>query len=54
MSIKSDKWIKKMSLEHEMIKPFSEGQIRLDDNGNKLISFLAVLHSAKISKYFFT
>ena len=39
MSIKSDKWIKKMSLEHEMIKPFSEGQIRLDDNGNKLISF---------------
>ena len=39
MSIKSDKWIKKMSLEHEMIKPFSEGQIRLDDNGNKLISY---------------
>jgi len=28
-----------MSLEHEMIKPFSEGQIRLDDNGNKLISY---------------
>tara|TARA_Y100000768_G_scaffold206665_1_gene155763 strand:+ start:473 stop:1042 length:570 start_codon:yes stop_codon:yes gene_type:complete len=39
MSIKSDKWIKKMSLEHEMIKPFSEAQIRLDDNGNKLISY---------------
>ena len=39
MSIMSDKWIKKMSLEHEMIKPFSEGQIRLDDNGNKLISY---------------
>ena len=39
MSIKSDKWIKKMSLEHEMIKPFSEDQIRLDDNGNKLISY---------------
>ena len=39
MSIKSDKWIKKMALEHEMIKPFSEGQIRLDDNGNKLISY---------------
>ena len=28
-----------MSLEHEMIKPFSEDQIRLDDNGNKLISY---------------
>ena len=39
MSIKSDKWIKKMSIEHEMIKPFSEDQIRLDDNGNKLISY---------------
>ena len=39
MSIKSDKWIKKMSSDHDMIKPFSEGQIRLDDNGNKLISY---------------
>ena len=34
MSIKSDKWIKDMSINHEMIKPFSEGQVRLDDSGN--------------------
>ena len=39
MSIKSDKWIKDMSINHEMIKPFSEDQVRLDDSGNKLISY---------------
>ena len=39
MSIKSDKWIKEMSINHEMIKPFSEGQVRLDESENKLISY---------------
>ena len=39
MSIKSDKWIKLMSNNHEMIQPFSEDQIRMDENGNKLISY---------------
>ena len=39
MTIKSDKWIKKMSLESSMINPFSENQIRKDSNGNKLISY---------------
>ena len=39
MSIKSDKWIKLMSANNEMIKPFSEDQIRLDKDGNKLISY---------------
>ena len=39
MSIKSDKWITKMSNEYGMIQPFSENQIRLDDQGNKLISY---------------
>ena len=39
MSIKSDKWIKKMSLEEDMIMPFSENQIRVDNEGNKLISY---------------
>lgn len=28
MPVKSDKWIIKMSLEHEMIKPFAEEQVR--------------------------
>ncbi len=30
MSIKSDKWISRMSKDHQMIKPFSENQVRLD------------------------
>jgi len=28
MSVKSDKWIRKMALEHRMIEPFSEKQVR--------------------------
>lgn len=39
MSIKSDKWIKKMSLEEGMIEPFSDNQVRVDAEGNKLISY---------------
>ena len=39
MSIKSDKWIKKMSLNEKMIEPFSENQVRIDEKGNKLISY---------------
>ena len=39
MSIKSDKWIKKMSNDNSMIEPFSEDQIKIDENGNKLISY---------------
>ena len=27
MSIKSDKWIRKMSLENKMISPFEDGQV---------------------------
>jgi dCTP deaminase len=28
MAVKSDKWIRKMALEHKMIEPFSEKQVR--------------------------
>ena len=28
MAIKSDRWIRKMALEHDMINPFSEKQVR--------------------------
>ena len=38
MSIKSDKWIKKMAQNHEMIEPFTDSQIRNTD-GNDLISY---------------
>jgi dCTP deaminase len=39
MSIKSDKWITEMAISHEMIKPFSKNQVRVDESGNKLISY---------------
>ena len=39
MSIKSDKWIQEMSENHNMIEPYSSNQIRVDNDGNKLISY---------------
>jgi dCTP deaminase len=33
MSIKSDKWIRRMAQEHGMISPFEPGQIRQDATG---------------------
>ena len=44
MSIKSDKWIQDMSKNHNMIEPFSKNQVKLDDQGNKLISYLSLIH----------
>jgi deoxycytidine triphosphate deaminase len=36
MSIKSDKWISEMSKNNKMIEPFSENQVRMMKEGNKL------------------
>lgn len=38
MSIKSDKWIKKMAIEQQMIAPFTTQQTKISD-GKKLISY---------------
>ncbi|MCW0218676.1 MAG: dCTP deaminase, partial [Prosthecobacter sp.] len=38
MSIKSDKWIRRMAQEHGMIEPFVERQIRGDD-ADRVISY---------------
>lgn len=38
MSIKSDRWIRRMALEHGMIEPFVEQQVRTKDT-EKLISY---------------
>jgi len=38
MSIKSDRWIRRMAAEQHMIDPFSPGQIRMAD-GHKIISY---------------
>ena len=38
MSIKSDKWIRRMAAEHGMIEPFEPGQVR-EVEGKKIISY---------------
>jgi deoxycytidine triphosphate deaminase len=38
MSIKSDRWIKRMAAAHGMIEPFSEQQVRVA-NGHKIVSY---------------
>jgi dCTP deaminase len=39
MSIKSDLWIRRMAENHGMIEPFEAGQVRYDDQDNRLISY---------------
>jgi dCTP deaminase len=38
MSIKSDKWIRRMAAEHRMIEPFEAGQVR-ESGGQKIVSY---------------
>ena len=39
MTIKSDKWIRKMAADYAMIDPFQEDQIRYSDDNSRLISY---------------
>jgi len=39
MSIKSDKWIRRMAREHAMIEPFEAGQVRHGEDGSRLVSY---------------
>ena len=39
MTIKSDKWIRKMANEHGMIEPFEEDQVRYSKKNSRLISY---------------
>src|SRR3982750_1330478 len=39
MSIKSDHWIRRMAETRGMIEPFEPGQVRVNGNGGKLISY---------------
>ncbi|MDB5973003.1 MAG: Deoxycytidine triphosphate deaminase [Hydrocarboniphaga sp.] len=38
MSIKSDRWIKRMARDHGMIEPFESGQVRSNEGG-KIVSY---------------
>jgi dCTP deaminase len=39
VSIKSDRWIRRMAQEHNMIEPFEAGQVRVSSNGDRQISY---------------
>ncbi|MGD8976104.1 MAG: dCTP deaminase [Gammaproteobacteria bacterium] len=39
MSIKSDRWIRRMAEAHGMIEPFEPGQVRAGATGSRLISY---------------
>lgn len=38
MSLRSDRWIRRMAIEHKMIEPFIDGQMRESD-GQKIVSY---------------
>ena len=38
MSIKSDRWIRRMAAEHRMIEPFEPGQVR-ENGGERIVSY---------------
>ncbi len=39
MSIKSDRWIRRMAAEHGMIEPFEPGQVRHAADGHRIVSY---------------
>ena len=39
MSIKSDRWIRRMAPEHGMLDPFEPGQVRHAADGQKIVSY---------------
>ena len=39
MTIKSDRWIRRMAQDTGMIEPFEPGQIRQDGMGQKIVSY---------------
>ena len=39
MSIKADKWIRRMSESSNMIEPFEAGQVRVDKNNERIVSY---------------
>ena len=39
MSIKSDRWIRRMSEQQGMIEPFEPGQVKLSGEGQRIVSY---------------
>ena len=40
MSIKSDRWIRKMAEEHGMIEPYEPGQVCVNDAGQRMDGYV--------------
>ena len=39
MSIKSDKWIRRMAEQHGMIEPFEPNQVKVNADGQRVVSY---------------
>ena len=39
MSIKSDRWIRRMAEQHGMIEPFAPGQVKTAADGHRIVSY---------------
>ncbi|MFA7351654.1 MAG: dCTP deaminase, partial [Methylotenera sp.] len=39
MSIKSDKWIRRMAEQHGMIEPFEPNQVKMSPDGQRMVSY---------------
>src|SRR3546814_17489894 len=39
MSIKSDRWIRRMAEQHGMVEPFESGQVRHAADGHRIVSY---------------
>ena len=38
MSLREDRWIRKMAIDHKMIEPFVDSQVK-EENGNRIVSY---------------
>src|SRR5690606_8494311 len=48
MSIKSDKWMRRMVEQHGMIEPFEPGQVRYGADGNRIVSYGTSSYGAEV------
>ncbi len=39
MSVREDNWIRKMAIEHQMIEPFVDGQVRKSEKNENIVSY---------------
>src|SRR3546814_9935881 len=44
MSIKSDRWIRRMAEQHGMVEPFESGQVRHPADGHRIVSYGTSTH----------